>query len=273
MKKDDILSLEKRWASLKKRYGPDAYKQIPVPVIYAQALEDAEHITYELSRFIYDEEILPQREPLHEQYLVHSISYPSQNESFFKEIHRLSDFIKGTGDHYTGVLLIDVSEWQGHYQGRRFNRILSYLSNLRLNGLVLFFYMNLKNYNPETRMLDAVISSYFRSARVVFEISDLQDFMISELANKGIVVDKRTSFYLERFITKASGSPLFHGTDSIRNICEEIIQRYKSTQGRSGDLDESLLKGLFTASEYLNKSFPDPYYYARDSIFKSHSIK
>lgn len=254
MKKDDILNLEKRWLYFKDKYAADAFQQISVPVIYAPAMEDAEHITAELSNFIFDKNILQQVTPRHPKFLLHSIAYTPQNEKSFLGVQTLYNRIRKAGGYYgsyRGVILTDVTEWQGHFDEKYFDIILSYLSDRRMEGLIPFFFMKFQGYSAETRILDAAVSSYFRGARIVLETPDLHDCMLSELTKAGISVDRSTSCYIEGFIHKASGSEMFHGTDSIHKICEDIIQRYNTSQDKAEVLDGPLLKEMLASTGYL----------------------
>ena len=254
MKKDDILNLEKRWMYFKDKYAADAFQQISVPVIYAPAIEDAEHITTELSDFIFEKNILQQVTPRHPKFLLHSIAYTPQNEKSFLGIQTLYNRIRKAGGYYgsyRGVILTDVTEWQGHFNEKFFDIILSYLSDRRMEGLIPFFFMKFRDYSAETRILDAAITSFFRSDRIVLETADLHDCMLSNLTQAGISVDRSTSCYIEGFIHKASGSEMFHGTDSIHQICEEIIQRYNASHDKAEVLDGPLLKEMLSSTGYL----------------------
>ena len=255
MMKDDILNLKKRWVSIKKAYGKDAYLEIAVPVIYGQAIEDAEHITDELSSFLYDKKILQQINPRHEKYLIHHIPYTPQNETPFLGVQDFYNHVRKAGGYYgsfKGIVLINVTGWQAHIKEKYFDIFLSYLSDQRKDGLIPFFYMSIKGNNSETRILDAALSSYFRSARIVLETADLYDCMASELTKNGITIERSTSCFLESFIHKASTSAFFHGTDTIRQICKEVIFIYNTSQDSATVLDGPLLKKMLTDSGYMD---------------------
>ncbi len=247
MKKDDILTIEKRWMTMKKRYPVDTFMNIPVPVIYSQAVEDAGHVADELGCFMYEEKIILQAMPCRSQYLFHFAAYSPQDENPLQGIMDLYGHARRAGDYhgsYKGPVLIDVTGWKGHYHEEPFATFLAYLSDRQKEGLIPFFYMNCKDYDPETRDLDAAVSAYFRSARIVFESADLYDCMISELTKKGIGIDRRASFYLERYVHKISRSDSFHGTDSIRRICEGLAHKSKTSVGNVAVMDSSLLNDL-----------------------------
>ena len=256
MKKDDIFNLEKRWVYYKNKYATDAFLQIPVPVIYAPSMEDAEHITAELSDFIFEKKILRQVTPRHQKFLFHSIAYTPQNEKSFRGIQTLCNRIRKASGYYgsyRGIILADVTEWKEHFNEKYFDIILSYLSDRRMDGIIPFFFMKFQGYSVETRILDAAVCSYFKSARIVLEAADLHNCMLSELTQAGISVDRSTSCYIEGFIRKASNSEMFHGTDSIHQICEEIIQRYKTDEEDKAEvLDGPSLKELLAVSGYLD---------------------
>lgn len=253
MKTDSILTLEKSWASIKEDYNSVAYMYISIPVICSQSFANAEYITDELSRNLYKEDILRQTSPQQDQYLTHLLAYTPQNEKRFSGIQEIYNHVRSAGGYYgnyRGVVLIDVTEWKGHYKEKYFDIFLSYLSDQRMNSIIPFFYMNCRNTDSESLILKAALSPYFRSIQIHFDTASLCEYMISSLSRNNIALTESASRYLEDFIQISSCSPLFHGVNSIRQICKEISQQSEIELAHSVLLDAPLLKEILSTSGF-----------------------
>ena len=245
---NDFNSISKEWMIVKKRYGKDAYKHIPVPVIYSQSSADAEYITDELSSFAYSERILEKTNPRQDDYLFFLAPHRQQNEHDFSVVQELYNYIMSAGGYYgpyRGILLVDVSEWIVHSRNKYFDIFLSYLADQRMEGLIPFFCANCSDPISDMQAFEAVISSYFSSFRIYYGVEELYGYAYAMLTGEGILLSEGANHYLESFIRESMCSPLFHGTESIRHICESITHRCRSGQDNIS-LDESFLKEIIT---------------------------
>lgn len=253
MKVKDILSLERSWTTMKDVYKSAAYMHIPIPIICSRSFANAEYITDELSRFLYNNGILRQINTHQNKYLSHLFVFIPQSEKRFSGVQDIYNHLRKAGGYYgnyRGVILIDVTEWIGHFKEKYFDILLSYLSDLRMNSLIPFFYMGCRNADIEAPVLEAAISPYFRSFRIFFGPSDLYDYMISRLHKSNIDLTENASHYLNDYIQSSSKSTLFHGVDSIRQICDEIAIRSANHHDRPILLDAPLLKEIFSSTGF-----------------------
>lgn len=229
MKNDRIRTtnkIKRKWSSTRDQYDSDCVMLIPVPVISAGSLEDAEIIAEELAGYLYKEKILSKTNTGHGDYLLCPAPYTSRHDRSFFLIQDLYDLIRRAGGYYgpyRGVLLVDVSEWTGHFQEKYFDIFLSYLADLRMDGILPFFFADSRKAESDMSVLNAVLSSYFQSIQVVLDAEELCEYAVSMLADKGILMDDSALEYLESFLQEASRSPLFHGTESVGRICESIV--------------------------------------------------
>ena len=252
MKNQSMTALKHRWASIKEKHDTDTFKHIPVPVIYTQSIENAECVADELSDFLYERGILRKASGHQDSYLPHTVPYTPLADSVFTGILDLKDHIREAGrcnGAYRGIILIDVTEWMGHCGEKYFDMLLSYLSNQHTKGILPFFYVKHREFNPENKILEAVVSLYFKSARIVFDESDLSSLMMDLLEKKGIKLEENAVCCLEQFLRIISGSDLFHGVDSIRQICEDIAWQYQ-TEKQTATVAVRLLNNLFAESGY-----------------------
>lgn len=251
---DHIIKIKDEWRSAKERYGADACPHIPVPVIYSSFPADAEYITRELSRYLYTEGILRKTAPGHKDYLVFPASYIRQGDKGFPLIQELYSQIMRSGGYYgpyRGVLLADVSEWARHFKDSYFDILLAYLADLWMDGLIPFFYGGSSDPGPELQPLEAVISPYFRNIRICYGAAELYGYAVSILEGEGFLLAEDACSYLEAFIRGSLRSPLFHGTESVRSVCENAARVYRPGQG-STFIDGPCLKGLITELGYTD---------------------
>ncbi len=226
MTQDSILNIENTWKKIKKKHGRDAAMLMPIPVIYSASATDAERITKELAGFIYTAKIAEKTNSGHEDYLFFAAAYSAPHNKNFPAIQELYYHVRDAGGYYgsyRGIILVDVSEWRGHFKDKYFDVFLAYLADCRLNGLIPFFYADCCNSDAEMRTLDAVITSYFSIVRVNVSAADLCKYAVSILENQDIRIDESARAYLEGFFQEASKSALFHGTESVMHICEEVL--------------------------------------------------
>ena len=255
MKIDRIITMnkiKKKWRWTRDQYGTDCVTRIPVPVISAGALTDAEKMTRELADYLYQEKILGKTNSVHEDYLFCPAPYTPRNDRNFYLIQDLYDLIRIAGGYYgpyRGVLLVDVTEWTGHFKEKYFDIFLSYLADLRMDGTVPFFYVDSRKAEADMTMLNAVISSYFMSIPIVFDAEELREYAVSMLADKGVWMDDSALEYLGTFLKEASKSPLFHGTESVGHICESILHKRGSRAG-SMLMNGQNLRNAIAASGY-----------------------
>ena len=255
MKSNDILDLENSWKSIKAVYKSVAYMHIPIPIICSMSFANAEYVTAELCCFLYDKDILRQINSHQSKYLSHLFIFTPQNEKHFSGIQDIYNHVRSAGSYYgnyRGVILIDVTEWIGHFKEKYFDIFLSYLSDLRMNSLIPFIYMNCRNADAEALILKAALSPYFRSVYIHFGLSDLWDYMICGLSKRNIALTENASRYLEDFIQSSFGSPLFHGVDSVRQICEEIVIKSGNNHDHTVLLDAPLIKEVFSSSGFTD---------------------
>ena len=234
MTNDCIVSIETEWKAAHSQFGAEACRYIPVPVICQGSFADAENIANELSRFIYSEKLLEKISPVHEDILLFYAGYTVCADRSFPAVQELYELLLKAGGYYgsyRGVLLIDVSEWVGHFRDRYFDVFLAYLADLRMDGMIPFFYVDCEGREDELRSLEAVIFSYFRSMRVGFGAEELCEYGVSVLEEHGIVPGEKAREYLEGFVREAQRSHLFHGTESVRRICEEVARNCGADPG------------------------------------------
>ena len=234
MMNDCIVSIETEWRTAHSQYGAEACRYIPVPVICQGSFADAENIANELSRFIYSEKLLEKISPVHEDILLFSAAYTVSADKSFPAVQELYELLLKSGGYYgsyRGILLIDVSEWVGHFRDRYFDVFLAYLADLRMDGVIPFFYVDCGGREDELHSLETVIFSYFRSVRVGFGAEELCEYGVSVLEEHGIVPGEKARDYLEGFVREALRSHLFHGTESVRRICEDVALRCEVESG------------------------------------------
>lgn len=254
MKIDRIIAMnkiKKKWRWARKQYGADCVRCIPVPLISAGALADAEKMTEELADYLYKAKILGKTSAGHEDYLFFPVPYTSQHDRDFYLIQDLYDLLRSAGGYYgpyRGVLLVDVTEWVGHFKEKYFDIFLSYLADLRMDGILPFFYVDSRKAEADMNMLGAVISSYLLSIPIIFDAEELREVAVSMLADQGVRMDDSALEYLRTFLQEASRSPLFHGTESVGHICESILNKRGSKANRP--MNEQNLKKAIDASGY-----------------------
>lgn len=249
---DYISNIKKEWYSVREQYGADTCTHLPVLVISSGSPADAEHITREVVRFAYAERILVKVNAGQKDYLFFSASYTRQDDSCFPAVQELYQLVMDAAGYYgsyRGILLIDVSEWAGHYQEKYFDIFLSYLADLRQDGLAPFFYTDCTGPGSEMQTLSTVVSSYFSSIQLRFEAADLYAYAASLLEKAGILLSAGGSHYLECFIREASRSELFHGMESVRHVCDGIAHKPR-TGRRIISLEEQDLKEIIAALGY-----------------------
>lgn len=250
MKKEQLRDIEKKWLETREQYGADCIRHFPLPVICAGSLADAEYITDELVHFIYKKKLLEKTYSGHADYLICPAPYTGQSSRSFpliQEIYRLIRNAGGCYGAYRGVILMDVSEWSGHFRENYFDILLSYLADLSVSGIVPFFYADSRKAGEEMPLLCALVSSYFRSVQISLGPEDLYEHAVSLLQEKGVRMDESASEYLEGFIREAARSPLFHGAESVGHICDSILSGSMSGRKR-GLLKEKSLKDVIQAS-------------------------
>ena len=236
MKDEQIFAMEEQWGTLKEEYGAEAFLYIPVPVIYSRSFADAEYITEELGRFIYKEKIIGKTNPGHADYLAFSVPYRPCMDQDFSVVQNLYNHIRNAGGYYgayRGILLVDISEWCGHFRDKHFDIILSYLSDQRENGIISFFYADCGECGADRHVLEAVLSPYFSSFTVCYGTDELFGYAVSLMEGEGILLEGDAGRYLEDFIRESLRSELFHGTESVRRVCEGVARRYRTSQGRA----------------------------------------
>ena len=86
MKIDRIITMnkiKKKWRQTRDQYGADCVTRIPVPVISAGSLADAEKMTGELAGYLYIEKILGKTNAGHGDYLFCPAPYTPRNDKNF----------------------------------------------------------------------------------------------------------------------------------------------------------------------------------------------
>lgn len=255
MKIDRIITMnkiKKKWRQTRDQYGADCVTHMPVPVISEGSLADAEKMAGELASYLYKEKIMGKTNAGHVDYLFCPAPYTPRNDRNFYLIQDLYDLIRSAGGYYgpyRGVLLVDVTEWTGHFREKYFDIFLSYLADLRMDGNVPFFYVDSRKTETDMTMLNTVISSYFLSIPIIFNTEELREYAVSMLADKGVLMDDSAVEYLGAFLREASRSPLFHGTESVGRICESILLKRGKKAG-SRPMNGQNLKNVIATSGY-----------------------
>ena len=209
-------------------------------------------MTEELAGYLYIEKILGKTNAGHGDYLFCPAPYTPRNDRNFYLIQDVYDLIRSAGGcygPYRGVLLVDVTEWAGHFREKYFDIFLSYLADLRMDGTVPFFFADSRKAESDMDVLNAVISSYFLSIPIIFNTEELREYAVSMLADKGVLMDDSALEYLGTFLREASRSPLFHGTESVGRICESILLKRGKKAG-SRPMNGQNLKNVIAASGY-----------------------
>ena len=254
MTHERIMEIQKQWNLEKKRYGKNVAASLSIPVIISASSADAEMITEKLARFVYTSKILQKTNPGHEDYLFFSPGYTPHHDRVFPAIQELYDQVRVAGGYYgsyRGILLIDISEWRGHFRDRYFDIFLSYIADLRMYDLIPFIYSNCPETKSEMHTLEAVLSSYFTVTQISIGAKDLCKYAVSLLEDQKIQIDNSARSYLEDFLQESTKSALFHGSESVRHICERVI--CKCEPGRTGSsLDGTHLKSIINDLGYFD---------------------
>ena len=254
MTKDRILEIENQWKHERKKHGKDASASFSIPVIFSASSTDAEKITKKLARFVYSAKILKKTNPGHEDYLLFSAGYTAHHTRNFPAIQELYNLVRSAGGYYgsyRGIVLVDVSEWRGKKKKKFFDVYLAYLADQYMNGLMPFIYADFCEPESEMQTLEAVVSSYFSGKRILVGAEDLCTYAVSLLEDREIRIDESARLYLEVFLRESTKSVLFHGMETVRNICEGVA--CKCDPGRtSPSLDEARLKAIITDLGYYD---------------------
>ncbi len=252
MTNDHILNIKKMWKTVKKKYGTDASMFISLPMIYSNSSTDAESVAKELSRFLYTEKIMEKTNPGHEDFLCFSAAFTAHNNKNFPAVQDLYYHVKNAGSYYgsyRGIILINVSEWDGHYRDKYFDIFLSYLADQRENGLIPFFYADCGSSKSDILALEAVISSYFIIVRINIGVPELYQYAVSVLTAQDIMLEESACLYLKEFIRTSSRSVLFHGTEAVRHICEGVACQSRPERSQVS-LDGTRLNKIITDLGY-----------------------
>lgn len=260
MMHDRILRIENEWKRVKGSLGKDASMSIPIPVIYAASFADAEHITGELGRFIYASKIVEKTNSSHEDYLFFSVEYSAPHDKNFYIIQEFYNHVRNAGGYYGsyhGIILVDVSEWRGHFKEKYFDIFLAYLADCRMGDLIPFFYADCSDSEEEKRLLEAVVSSYFSIIRVNVSAADLCKYAVSIFEDRNLRIDDGARIYLKDFFKEASNSALFHGTESVLHICESVVREYNSERNDQL-IDEARLRVIIKDLGFWDKYYHKP---------------
>lgn len=254
MTNDRFLEIEDQWKKEKKKYGKNAFGSLSIPVIFSVSSVDAENITKKLSRFLYAAKIMKKINPCHDDYLFFSAGYTAHHNRNFPAIQELYNYVRNAGGYYgsyRGIILVDVSEWCGHFREKLFDVFLAYLADQRANGLMPFICADFCEPEAEMQTLEAVISSYFCVTRVVIGAKDLLKYAVSLLEEQEISMDENAQLYLEGFLKRSARSVQFHGTESVIRICEGVASKCDPARTCTS-LDEACLKDIITELGYCD---------------------
>ena len=120
MKIDRIITMnkiKKKWRQTRDQYGADCVTRIPVPVISAGSLSDAEKMTGELAGYLYIEKILGKTNAGHGDYLFCPAPYTPRNDSNFHLIQDLYDpAISGRNTLMSFCLILRTFGWMGRFR-------------------------------------------------------------------------------------------------------------------------------------------------------------
>ena len=248
MTTDHVIEIENLWKEAKEKNGENAAASLVIPVIYSGSFIDAEYITKTLAIFMYAAEILKKTSPHHKDYLFFTAAYTALHEKNFPMIQEFYEQVRNAGGYYgsyRGIVLVDVSEWCGHFREKYFDVFLAYLADMRLNGVIPFIYTNYCDSESAMQELETVVSFYFDIRRICVNEKDLSHYAVSLLEEQEIRVDESIRPYLEDFFRESKKSDLFHGTESVRHICREVADRCDHCPTHSS-LDKEHLEAIIT---------------------------
>ena len=210
---------------------------------------------------------------LMEEYLVHKenlMEFSGNVRSFqfklaycrpnapFKELQRLFEAIsnaKGFRSVYKGIIVIDIDEWQKHFEERYFIDFMHFLSDNSCPWLIV-----LCTTNDDPVFLDkleGILSLFLRVERVVLrapDVKELSEYCVKYLAGYGISLRKNAVRLIEESMQKMQKSAKFNGYNAATRFCQDIIYSLLChSKDTSEEIGAGSLKEFAPDSEYIRK--------------------
>ena len=130
----------------------------------------------------------------------------------------------GFRSEYRGVLALDISLWNNHFEELYFQRILEYLSSVDDYICIIFIAENFSN--EDMIKVENILSSFFRIRRVNLHypsVSQLADYLEHKLSTYGLKLQNDAKILLEESIHELVDNRFFDGYKTINRMCQDIV--------------------------------------------------
>lgn len=130
----------------------------------------------------------------------------------------------GFRSEYRGVLALDITLWNGHFEELYFHRILEYLSSVDDYICVIFIAENFSD--EDMQKIENILSSFFRIRRVSLlypSVIQLADYLEHKLSTYGLKLEEKARELLSESIDELKENKYFDGYKTINRMCQDIV--------------------------------------------------
>jgi hypothetical protein len=191
-----------------------------------------------------------------------NLRYIAQDIYFFSERTRFDNAMANAAGRtrcFLGILQIDVSEWEGHFDEPHFTEFLGYLTaNSDKWNVIFSFYSDLQRSISE---LETVLAYHMNIEVLYMEKPCIQksiEYITSRMKQKyGILIDESANNILREVIEKISGSKHFKEYHTLRLLSDDIPQKileYEDIQKKSPVITSDILIQFVNELPYVRQS-------------------
>lgn len=130
----------------------------------------------------------------------------------------------GFRSEYRGVLALDITLWNGHFEELYFHRILEYLSSVDDYVCVIFIAENFSD--EDMHKIENILSSFFRIRRVTLlypSVDQLTNYLECKLSKYGLKLEENAKVLLSESINELKENKYFDGYKTINRMCQDIV--------------------------------------------------
>lgn len=130
----------------------------------------------------------------------------------------------GFRSEYKGVLALDITLWNGHFEELYFQRILEYLSSMDDYICVIFIVENFSD--EDTKKIENILSSFFRIRSISLlypSVEHLTAYLENKLSTYGLKLEDNARALLSESINELIDNKYFDGYKTINRMCKDIV--------------------------------------------------